>query len=141
MFGLETHLITIYRVLQEFRPAVVVLDPISTLTDVGSVRQSKSIITRLIDFLKMHQITAMFTDLMHEEKISVATEEEISSLIDTWILLRDVEKNYERFRTLLILKSRGMAHSNKVCKFLMTDNGIRLSPLGQSIRHIDEELR
>ena len=131
MFGLETHLITIYRVLQEFRPAVVVLDPISTLTDVGSVRQSKSIITRLIDFLKMHQITAMFTDLMHEEKISVATEEEISSLIDTWILLRDVEKNYERFRTLLILKSRGMAHSNKVCQFLMTDNGIRLKPLGQ----------
>ncbi len=131
MFGLETHLITIYRVLQEFRPAVVVLDPISTLTDVGTLRQSKSIITRLIDFLKMHQITAMFTDLMHEEIISVSTEEEISSLIDTWILLRDVEKNYERFRTLLILKSRGMAHSNKVCQFLMTDNGIRLKPLGQ----------
>lgn len=129
MFGLETHLLTIYRAVDEFRPSVVVLDPISTLTDVGSMRQSKSTITRLIDFLKMHRITAMFTDLTHEEKISVSTEEEISSLIDTWILLRDVEENYERFRTLLILKSRGMSHSNSVCKFIMTDNGIRLSPL------------
>ena len=131
MFGLETHLITIYRVVDEYRPAVVVLDPISTLTDVGSMRQSKSTITRLIDFLKMHRITAMFTDLTHEEKISVSTEEEISSLIDTWILLRDVEEDYERFRTLLVLKSRGMAHSNRVCKFTMTDDGIRLSPLGR----------
>jgi circadian clock protein KaiC len=129
MYGLETHLLTMYRVIDEFRPAVVVLDPLTTLTDVGTMYQAKSIITRLIDFLKMHQITAMFTDLTHEEKICVATEEEISSLIDTWVLLRDVEENYVRFRTLLILKSRGTAHSNTVCQFLMTDNGIRLKSL------------
>jgi len=129
MYGLETHLLTMYRVIEEFRPAVVVLDPLTTLTDVGSIHQAKSIITRLIDFLKMHQITAMFTDLTHEEKICVATEEEISSLIDTWILLRDVEERNVRFRTLLILKSRGTAHSNAVCQLLMTDNGVRLRSL------------
>lgn len=134
MFGLETHLITIYRVIEEFRPAVVVLDPLTMLTGVGSINQAQSMMTRLIDFLKMHQTTAIFTHLTHEETISAATEEGISSLIDTWLLLRDVEENYQRFRTLLILKSRGMAHSNSVCRFLMTDHGIRLSPLTRDRR-------
>ncbi len=134
MFGLETHLLTMYRVIEDFRPAVVIVDPMPTLTDVGSAQQAKSVITRLIDFLKMRTITTMFTDLTREEKTGVPTEEEIPSLIDTWILLRDVEENYVRFRTLLILKSRGMAHSNTVCQFLMTDNGIRLSPLAQRAR-------
>ena len=131
MFGLETHLLTMYRIIEEFRPAVVVVDPMPTLTDVGSAQQAKSVITRLIDFLKLRGITTMFTDLTREEKTGVPTEEEIPSLIDTWLLLREREIDDERYHTLLIFKSRGIAHSNRVCRFLLTDDGIRLESLAR----------
>ena len=78
-------------------------------------------LTRLIDYLKMQQITAVFTDLTHAGQPWKRTNEEISSLIDTWILLRDIELNGERNRGLYILKSRGMAHSNQIREFLMSD--------------------
>ncbi|MCM2358416.1 MAG: circadian clock protein KaiC [Geobacteraceae bacterium] len=133
MFGLETHLITMYRLIEEFRPAVVIVDPMPTLTDVGSAQQAKSVITRLIDFLKMRAITTMFTDQTRAQTIGVVTEEEIPSLFDTWLLLRDREVDDERFNTLLIFKSRGIAHSKRVCEFLLTDNGIRLKPLTRSL--------
>jgi circadian clock protein KaiC len=129
MFGLETHLITIYRLIEEFKPAVVIVDPMPTLTDVGSAQQAKSVITRLIDFLKMRAITTMFTDQTRAQTIGVVTEEEIPSLFDTWLLLRDREVDDERYNTLIIFKSRGIAHSNRVCEFLLTDNGIRLKSL------------
>ena len=131
MFGLETHLVTMYRVIEEFRPAVVVVDPMPTLTDVGSEQQAKSVITRLIDFLKMRAITTMFTHQTREHSMGVATEVEIPSLFDTWLLLGDREADDERYHTLLIFKSRGIAHSNRVCEFLLTDNGIWLKPLAR----------
>jgi circadian clock protein KaiC len=129
MFGLETHLITMYRLIEEFQPTVVIVDPMPTLTDVGSEQQAKSVITRLIDFLKMHAITTMFTHQTREHSIGVATEVEIPSLFDTWLVLGDREVGDERYHTLLIFKSRGIAHSNRVCEFMLTDNGIRLKPL------------
>src|SRR6185369_380789 len=131
MFGLETHLITIYRLIEEFRPAVVVVDPMPTLTDVGSAQQAKSVITRLIDFLKMRAITTMFTEQTRAQTIGVATEEEIPSLFDTWLLLRDGEVDNEHYNTLLIFKSRGIAHSKRICEFLLSDNGINLKPLSR----------
>jgi circadian clock protein KaiC len=129
MFGLETHLITLYRLIEEFKPAVVIVDPMPTLTDIGSAQQAKSVITRLIDFLKMRSITTMFTDQTHAQSVGVITEEEIPSLFDTWLLLRDREVADEHYNTLLIFKSRGIAHSKRVYEFLLTDNGIRLRPL------------
>ena len=130
MFGLETHLIRIYRVIEEFQPAVVIVDPMPTLTDVGSAQQAKSVITRLIDFLKTRSITTKFTDQTRAQ-IGVVTEEEIPSLFDTWLLLRDREHDNERYNTLQIIKSRGMAHSNRIFELLLTDNGIRLKPLAR----------
>ena len=129
MFGLETHLITIYRLIDEFRPTVVIVDPMPTLTDVGSAQQAKSVITRLIDFLKIRTITTKFTDQIRAHLTGVVTEEEIPSLFDTWLLLRDREAGDEHYTTLQIIKSRGIAHSKRVCEFLLTDNGIRLNPL------------
>jgi circadian clock protein KaiC len=129
MYGLETHLIRIYRAIEEFQPTVVIVDPMPTLTDVGSAQQAKSVITRLIDFLKTRSITAMFTDQTRAQTIGVAAEEEIPSLFDTWLLLRDREVADEHYNTLLIFKSRGIAHSKRVYEFLLTDNGIRLKPL------------
>jgi circadian clock protein KaiC len=129
MFGLETHLITIYRLIEELRPAVVVVDPMPTLTDVGSEQQAKSVVTRLIDFLKMHAITTMFTHQTREHAIGMVVEVEIPSLFDTWLLLEDRVVDEERYHTLQIFKSRGIAHSKRVCEFRLTNDGIRLKPL------------
>jgi circadian clock protein KaiC len=129
MFGLETHLLTIYRLIEELLPAVVIVDPMPTLTDIGSAQQSKSVITRLIDFMKMRSITTIFTDQAHTQSVNVTTKEETPSLFDTWLLLRDREVADEHYNTLLIFKSRGIAHSKRVYEFLLTDNGIMLKPL------------
>ena len=83
--------------------------------------------TRLVDYLKSRQVTTLLTNLNHETGVSEATELDISSLIDTWLLLRDIELNGERNRGLYILKSRGMAHSNQIREFLLTDNGVQLT--------------
>jgi len=126
LYGLETHLITIHRLIEEFKPLVVVLDPVSNLTAVGSSAEVKSILTRLFDYLKTAQVTAFLTDLSHAGKGAEETNESISSLIDTWILLRDIESNGERNRGLYILKSRGMAHSNQIREVRLSDDGIDL---------------
>lgn len=131
MHGLETHLISMYRLIDEFKPAAVVVDPMTSLEDVGTVGETKSMLTRLFDFLKMRGITAFFTDLTHEQTISVTTHEEVSPLIDTWILLQDTETETDRCRTLLILKSRGAAHVTRRCEFIFTDRGIELQPLAK----------
>ena len=138
MFGLETHLLVMYRLIEEFRPAVVIVDPMPTLTDVGSAQQAKSVITRLIDFLKMRAITTMFTDQTRAQTIGVVAEEEIPSLFDTWLLLRDREVDGERYNTLVIFKSRGIAHSKRVSEFLLTDNGIRLKALARDTTGVSE---
>ncbi len=126
IYGLEMHLVKMYKLINEFKPQVVIIDPITNLITVGSETEVKSMLSRLIDFLKMNQITALFTNLSHAGGALELTEFGISSLMDTWLLLRDIEIGGERNRGLYILKSRGMAHSNQIREFLLTDKGIDL---------------
>jgi circadian clock protein KaiC len=126
LHGLEMHLVTFHKVIEEFKPRVFIVDPISNLINAGTASEVKSILTRLIDYLKMQQISTLLTDLTHFGNNLERTSEEISSLIDTWLLLRDIELKGERNRGLYILKSRGMAHSNQLQEFLLTDHGIDL---------------
>jgi circadian clock protein KaiC len=127
--GLEMHLLRIHKLVEQIKPAVVIIDPISNLMS-GSMREIHAMLMRLIDFLKMRQITALFTALTHGAHNDFEqTDVGISSLIDTWILVRDVELNGERNRCVYVLKSRGMAHSNQVREFTMSKNGIRLIPV------------
>ncbi len=127
--GLEMHLLRIHKLIEEFEPEVVIIDPVSNLM-MGNPHEVHSMLMRLMDFLKMRQITAMFTSLTEgSRKEFEQTEVGISSLIDTWILVRDIELNGERNRGIYVLKSRGMAHSNQVREFVMSQKGIRLLPV------------
>jgi circadian clock protein KaiC len=124
--GLELHLVTMHKVINEFKPSVVVIDPITNLISSGTPNDVRAMLTRLIDYLKMNQITALFTALIHGGSPDITTNEAISSLVDTWLLVRDVEFNGERNRAIHILKSRGMAHSNQVREFMVTTEGVNL---------------
>lgn len=124
--GLETHLAMILAAVVEFAPRVLVLDPLSDFLTVGSHGEVKGMLTRLIDFLKMKEITALFTSLTLAEHATEQSEAGISSLIDCWLLVRNLEQNGERNRALYLLKSRGMAHSTQVREFLLTDKGVDL---------------
>jgi len=126
LYGLEMHLVTFHKVIDAFKPDVFIIDPISNLSAAGTASEVKSILTRLIDHLKLKKITTFLTDLTHFGGSLEHTSEEISSLIDTWLLLRDIELKGERNRGLYILKSRGMAHSNQIQEFLLTNQGIDL---------------
>jgi circadian clock protein KaiC len=126
VYGLETHLLTMHKAINQFKPAVVAVDPITNLMTAGNPIDVKSMLTRLIDFLKMNQITAMFTTLTAAGGPLEQSEVGISSLADVWLLLRDIEIGGERNRGMYILKSRGMAHSNQIREFLLTDKGINL---------------
>jgi circadian clock protein KaiC len=122
-YGLETHLVQMQKLIDEFKPASVIIDPITNLISAGEPDEVKSMLTRLIDYLKAKQITAMFTNLTHLGGLE-STETEVSSIMDTWILLRDIEISGERNRGIYILKSRGMAHSNQIREFLITSKGV-----------------
>ena len=124
--GLEMHLVAIHKAVRAFRPALVVMDPISNLLSVGTTRDTNAMLVRMIDFLKSQGITGVFTSLTSADKALETTDVGVSSLIDTWLLLRDVELDGERNRTLFVLKSRGMSHSNQVREFLLTSKGIQL---------------
>jgi circadian clock protein KaiC len=124
--GLEQHLATMDRIIDTFRPHVVVIDPITTFVSVGEVTAAKSMLMRLVDTLKLHQITTLCTSLTAADGAVEQTPIDISSLMDTWLLLRDIELNGERNRGLYILKSRGMAHSNQIREVLLTNHGIEL---------------
>ena len=127
--GLEMHLLRIHKLIEELDPEVVIIDPVSNLM-IGSAHEVNSMLMRLMDFLKMRQVTALFTSLTEgSRKEFEQTEVGISSLIDTWILVRDLEFNGERNRCIYVLKSRGMAHSNQVREFVMSSRGIRLLPV------------
>ncbi|RPH86676.1 MAG: circadian clock protein KaiC, partial [Desulfobacteraceae bacterium] len=126
LYGLEMHLATFHKAIEGFDPGVLIVDPISNLSAAGTASEVKSILTRLIDHLKMQKISAFLTDLTHFGGSLESTNEEISSLIDTWLLLRDIELNGERNRGLYILKSRGTHHSHQIQEFLLTNQGIRL---------------
>ena len=126
LFGLEMHLVSIYKIIKKFRPQTVILDPITNLITVGSVSEVKSMLIRLIDFLQAEQITVMFTALTLNNIVSEQTDEGVSSLVDAWLLVRDIEMNGERNRGMYIMKSRGMKHSNQVREFVIRDTGLDL---------------
>ncbi len=125
-WGLEIHLATIHKAIDEFNPDVVIVDPITNFLAVGDAFDTKSMLTRLIDFLKMKQITAMFSSLTSARNEIEDSEVGVSSLMDAWLLVKGIESNGERNRGLYILKARGIAHSNQVREFLLTNNGIEL---------------
>jgi circadian clock protein KaiC len=122
-YGLETHLVQMQKLIDEFKPTAVIVDPITNLINAGDESEVKSMLTRLIDYLKTKQMTALFTNLTHMDSLE-STESEVSSIMDTWILLRDIELGGERNRGIYILKSRGMAHSNQIREFLITNKGV-----------------
>jgi circadian clock protein KaiC len=126
LYGLEMHLVTIYKLVQDFGPSAVIVDPISNLINVGTQNKTKSMLTRMVDFLKSRQITALFTVLISGDGNDVAAEVGVSSLMDTWISLRNIESGGERNRGLYIMKSRGMEHSNQVREFRLTKKGVNL---------------
>ena len=123
VYGLETHLVQMQKLIDEFKPTSVIVDPITNLINAGEQNEVKSMLTRLIDYLKAEQITTLFTNLTHMSGLE-STESEVSSIMDTWILLRDIELGGERNRGIYILKSRGMAHSNQIREFLITSKGV-----------------
>lgn len=125
-WGLEVHLAIIHKTISEFSPSVVVIDPITNFLAVGDRLETKAMLTRLIDFLKSREITAMFTSLTSGGHDIEDSEVDVSSLMDTWLLVKNIETNGERNRGLYILKARGIAHSNQVREFLLTDHGIQL---------------
>jgi circadian clock protein KaiC len=125
--GLETHLARKIQFITEFAPQVVIIDPISGLDTTGTALEIKSALMRLIDWLKQKGITVMLTDLTIGGNALDRAEAAISPLVDTWLVLRDLESNGERNRGLHILKSRGMASSNQVREFVVTNNGIQLT--------------
>jgi circadian clock protein KaiC len=122
--GLEMHLLTIYDAVKKFKPRVVVMDPVTNLISVGTEIEVRSMLTRLIDFFKTEQVTALFPSLTNGD--SSQSEVAISSLMDVWILLRNIESAGERNRGLFILKSRGMEHSNQIREVLLSNQGIGL---------------
>ena len=124
--GLEMHLATMHKQVQAFRPAMVIVDPISNFVSAGSTSQAAQMLVRLLDFLKSDGVTAVFTDLTSSGSPLEATAVGISSLVDTWLLVRNVELNGERNRALDVLKSRGMAHSNQAREFVLSGHGIEL---------------
>jgi circadian clock protein KaiC len=126
LHGLEMHLVAFHKEIEKFKPKTVVLDPITNLVTIGSISEVKSMLVRLIDYLQKEQITVLFTALTHTTSLNDQADEGVSSLVDTWISVRDLESNGERNRGLYIMKARGMRHSNQVREFIITDSGLTL---------------
>jgi circadian clock protein KaiC len=126
--GLENHLLEIHQNVEKFEPDIVVVDPITNLMAVGSHTDVRSMLTRLIDFLKTRGATALFTSLTNSGEAAETTETLISSLMDTWILVAIDTVDNQRSRKLYVLKSRGMPHSDEVRKFRFSPKGIELLP-------------
>jgi circadian clock protein KaiC len=124
-YGLEMHLLKIHNLVNSFNPGLVIFDPITNMISVGSETEVKSMLTRLLDYLKTKLVTTLFTNLSHQETLETTTAA-ISSLMDTWILLRDIELGGERNRALYVLKARGIGHSNQIREFVLSKKGIDL---------------
>lgn len=126
--GLEMHLALMYKAIREFKLRMVIVDPISNFVALGSRLEIRGMFTRLVEYLKMEGIAAVFTSLTSATSAEnfVQTETEILSIIDTWLLLRDIETNGERNRAVYVLKSRGMPHSNQLREFVLSERGIEL---------------
>ncbi len=144
--NLELHFIAIKKIIKDIKPTVVILDPITNLMTEGPNSDIRSMLTRLVDYLKTEQITVLFTAAITVGSIERnPSDEGISSMVDTWMMVQDVELGGERARSLCVMKSRGMAHSPEVKRFTISGKGIGLKPLGKneapsgkSRRHLKE---
>jgi circadian clock protein KaiC len=126
VYGLEMHLAIIQSLIGEIQPRVMVIDPITNFSAIGTPLEIKSALMRLLDFIKMNGVTTLFTSLTEDAAHAEDSEVGVSSLMDTWILLRNLEYNGERNRGLYVLKSRGMAHSNQIREYILTEHGVEL---------------
>src|ERR1700734_761619 len=126
LYGLEMHLAIIHKTIHQFQPQVVVIDPVGSLVQAGNRRDAHIMLIRLIDFLKQKGITGILTNLTSGGEAIEKTDVEISSIVDTWLFVRDIELGGERNRALYVLKSRGMAHSNQLREFRLTHHGVDL---------------
>ena len=124
LYGLEMHLATMFKEIATYKPHVVIVDPITSLMDAGTASEGKGMVTRLIDYLKAGQVTSLFTGLAHGGLALRQTDSAVSSLMDAWLSLEDFEGNGEHNRVLYVLKARGLAHSNQIREFLISDHGI-----------------
>ncbi len=125
-YSLEMHLAKTHKAVNEFKPDIVILDPINTFVIGEKESEVKTMLMRIVDFLKANQITALFTSLTSDESLLESSDVGISSLIDTWLLLRDIELNGERNRGMYVLKARGIANSNQIREFILTSRGVKL---------------
>ncbi len=126
VFGLEMHLVRMYKLISQFQPSVVIVDPVSNLQTAGTKEDTTNLFVRLVDFLREKGILGFLVSLTGAAKPLEATDEAISSMVDTWLLLRDLESNGERNKVLYVLKSRGMDHSNQLREFHITSKGVKL---------------
>jgi circadian clock protein KaiC len=124
-YGLETHLASMHNVVADFKPTVTVIDPVTNLMTVGTSADVQAMLTRLIDHLKTENITAMMASLTPGPHAAGA-DSTISSLMDTWIVLANEDVGGRHRRGLYVLKSRGMAHSNELHEFALTDHGLQV---------------
>jgi len=127
-FGLEMHLVQMHKKIETFKPDVVIVDPISNLHTAAGVDESSQMLLRLIDILRSKGITTFLINLTRSGNLTETSGEALSSMVDTWLLLRDVESYGERNRVIYVLKSRGMPHSNQLREFIITSNGVDLIP-------------
>jgi circadian clock protein KaiC len=128
MQGLETHLLTMQRQIDAFKPSVVVIDAVTDFEDLGTNLEVKGMVNRLVDFLKSKEITAIFTGLVSGTNIE-ASGVGVSSTMDSWLHLQNIQDNLERNRALYLIKSRGAAHSNQVREFHLTNHGVKLTDI------------
>jgi circadian clock protein KaiC len=126
VYGLEMHLLRMHKLISQFQPSVVIVDPVSNLQTAGTKEDTNNLFVRLVDFLRKDGILGFLVSLTGGANLLEATDEGISSMVDTWLLLRDVESNGERNKVLYVLKSRGMDHSNQVREFHFTSKGVKL---------------
>jgi circadian clock protein KaiC len=124
--GIEEVLLVTHKHIASFKPSIVVVDPMTNLLQVSTLNEVRSMLTRLVDFLKTKEITAVFTSLTLAGGSLEANEADVSSLMDTWLLLKTIEVGGERNRAIYVLKSRGMEHSNQIREFVLTNDGLRL---------------
>jgi len=127
ILGLEAHLFAMQKAVGEFDPAVVVMDPVSDFLRIGTGEDVSGMLTRQVDFLKAKGVTALFTSLVSDAEDAPTSDQQLASLVDTWLFVRSLEGNGEHNRVLYVLKSRGMAHSNQIREFLITSQGIELA--------------
>jgi len=118
--------VKMHSLIEEFTPRIVVIDPITALLGAGSETETRTMLLRLVDFLKQQQITALMTTLTSGADAVENTDVNVSSLVDVWLLLRDIESGGERNRGIYVIKARGLAHSNQIREFIVTSQGVQL---------------